>query len=262
MKRSKTEYTEREKFRLQDEEYAFPYHYLPALSDQGRRQFHFGRELPSGAGYLCYMKTYAEYINKCHPSSYADIGCGDGRIFSFIDRDIRQAGIDLSARAVKFAQAFQPHADISCKDVNDLPAEKYDMVSVIEVLEHIPDDRMHDFIKGVFNTVRTGGHVLISVPTVNLKPLPSKHYRHYTAKLLHEQLAAAGVCYSIETEKYVMRYDRKYKWLVRLCNNRILRFRFLDGKLWEYCWNHLRDASQDNGIHLLLVLRKVEDRSL
>ncbi len=245
---------ELEKFKLQDNQYSFPYHYLPNIENG---MFHFGRDLAQGVGYLSYMKTYAEYINSYSPKKYIDVGCGDGRMFSLLDPQIQMYGCDLSEKAVKSANAFAPFAKIYCKGVEDMPKEEFDVVSCIEVIEHIPDDMINSFISALFSVCKKGGHIIISVPTINLHPMPSKHYRHYTSELLKSQIDQTLNDYEIVEEQYFMKYDNWYKFLVRLCCNKYIRLRFLDQYIWNYCWEKLRFADSKSGIHLFWVLRKI-----
>lgn len=146
------------KFIMQDKEYEFPYHHLPYIANGS---FHDERHMGWGAHYLSYLMTCALKINQVlleSPSKrYLDVGCGDGRIFDFIDPSIEKNGCDLSKRAVAFANAFNPDANIECKDVKDFPSSSFDMVSLIEVIEHIPDEALNDFIVSVFNKVKGGG---------------------------------------------------------------------------------------------------------
>jgi len=60
-------------------------------------------------------------------------------------------------------------------------------VTLIEVMEHIPDENMPVFIRKVINKISPGGNLIISVPTKNA-PLARKHYHHYDLSLLQETL--------------------------------------------------------------------------
>lgn len=243
-----------DKFLMQDNEYEFPYHYLPNIKGG---KFNLGRQIAHGAGYLCYIRIYAEYINSLHPQKFADIGCGDGRLFSFLDKNINKMGCDLSERATLFAKAFNPEVKIYCADVSELPKGEQDVVSLIEVLEHIPDEEVSSFIKKVYALLKVGGHLLISVPSVNLKPIPVKHYRHYTFSLLKEELDQAGISYRIIGNRYIMRYDLIYKILQKLSSNHLFCIRGGEQLLWNYTWKHLRDADERTGIHIFLDIKKI-----
>ncbi len=242
-----------EKFHLQEEEYRFPYHYLPNLKNG---YFSLGRELSNGAGYLGYIMTYADYINRLMPKEYLDIGCGDGRIFEYIDPKIKRFGCDLSEVATCFGKAFNPEVDIRCVDVSAMPMESFDVISIIEVLEHIPDNNLSEFIKNAWATLRRSGHCIISVPTLNLQPVPQKHYRHYSMELLEEELKNAGIFYEINHVEWILMHDRKYKILLKLANNHLLRLEFLKQKLWDYTITSLIHTNANKGYHLFLDIIK------
>lgn len=244
--------TQKSKFIMQDEEYIFPYHYLPYIKGE---DFFFGRELSQGAGYLTYLRYYGEYINNLGPSRYLDIGCGDGRLFEFIDKKIIREGCDLSEKAVAFAKAFNPNDHIVCSDISKMPQDYYDVISMIEVIEHIPDDELGNFIANSWKTLKVGGHCIISVPTINLIPVPKKHYRHYTFELLEQELRDSGVNYSIENVEWVLHYDWLYRFLLKLCGNHIVRLEFIRKALWKHTNNSIH-SDKKRGIHLFVDLKK------
>jgi len=93
-------------------------------------------------------------------------------------------GIDFSERAILFAKAFNygNGSEFICGDVNDIKGN-YDVITMIETLEHIPDDQINDVVHSVHNLLPQNGRLVISVPTTN-NPLNSKHYRPlYTTPL-------------------------------------------------------------------------------
>jgi SAM-dependent methyltransferase len=172
-------------FIYQDELYAFPYHYLPTLDNKSRIRLH--RQLSWGLDYMTYMSFVADSISRLSPRSLCDVGCGDGRLLHMVKSFVPAAtGIDLSERAIAFARAFNPEANCLHGDIATL-AEQYEMVTLVEVLEHIPDDHMSEFVAHVARLLPENGYLMVTVPTINL-PLNKKHYRHYNLQILTNSL--------------------------------------------------------------------------
>jgi hypothetical protein len=130
------------------------------------------------------------------------------------------------------------------------------VVTAIEVLEHVPDDGVAGFLQTLAARARPGGTVLVCVPT-KVVPLNRKHYRHYDAPLIAEQLAASGAPLEIERIDYVYRTSRLARLVSRATNNRIFSVEVpaLQRLLWRHTWTRLRSAEARDGQHLIATLR-------
>jgi len=243
-----------DRFELQNAQYQFPYHYLPHLEDGHARR---GRSLRWGREYLCYLMLLAEKVRALAPRSLLDVGCGDGRLLSLLAPDIPACqGVDLSEAAIRFARAFVPAASFAVEDAADLSGS-FDVVTAIEVLEHVPDDGVIGFLQTLGARCRAGGTVILSVPSVNV-PLNKKHFRHYDRDLLARQLADAQVAWRLENVEYVYRQPSWLTAMDRLIDNKYFRLEVsaLERALWQHTWNRLRHAGPDNGRHLVATLRR------
>jgi SAM-dependent methyltransferase len=94
-----------------------------------------------------------------------EVGCGEG----FVLRALRDAGvrcpmrgIDFSEEAIADARVRVPDADFEVQDAAKLAAdgERYDVVLMIEVLEHLPDPKR---MLGLLAQLAER-HVVLSVP--------------------------------------------------------------------------------------------------
>jgi len=243
------------RFQLQDEKYKFPYHYIPNISDGGVRRykiFSFGFE------YMCYILHVKEIVESYSPNSILDVGCGDGRFLDLIGNEEyeRLVGVDLSHRAIKHAEAMNPEIEFINKDAEEL-SEKFDIVTAIEVLEHIPDEETDKFFKTLEKRTKRNGKIIISVPTM-VKPMIKKHYRHYDLNLFKKELESSGEELEIVNVDYIFRKSFFFKLYNKLTKNKIWFFdpRFLKKWLWKYIWNNLRFADEENGEHMVVVLEK------
>jgi 2-polyprenyl-3-methyl-5-hydroxy-6-metoxy-1,4-benzoquinol methylase len=242
-------------FAMQDDLYTFPYHHIPHFDEQGYPVLH--RALGWGLEYLCYLNHVVGLVEALNPKSVLDVGCGDGRFLGLLSLDDdRKVGIDLSEKAVLSARAFHPNIDFRIGGAADLD-RSFDVVTAIEVLEHVPDHEVSPFLQGVAARVAAGGYAVFTVPSA-VVPVNAKHYRHYTADLFREQLAAAEVNLVIDRVEYVFR-DSRLIWLYRVLTHTrfwYVEFRPVVRLLWSYAWRRLRIADARRGKHLVIVLKK------
>ncbi len=246
-----------EKSDLQEREYDFPYHHLPYLTPRGFAVRY--RAMAWGFEYLCYLAHVRELVHSLAPDSCLDVGCGDGRLLGLLGPRVpRRAGADLSERAVAHARAFHPDVEFHVADPADVPGV-FDVVTAIEVLEHIPDGDTGRFLRELARHARPGGHVVLSVPTVAVPRAP-KHHRHYDEQLLRRQVQESGAVLSFARVEHVCRRSALVDWYVKLG---LTRFWFVDIRplsyaAWRYTWKKLRHADARTGTHLVALLRKEE----
>lgn len=205
--------------------------------------------------YLSYLKFVIDKILEYHVSSVLDVGCGDGRflnILNEIGNFNKIKGIDLSARAVKLAQALNYGIEFDVKDIKD-ETGTYEAVVCIEVLEHIPEEELTGFLSGICNTLCKDGRVFITVPSVNL-PLNKKHYRHYTVQLLEKQLQDSGL--KLEEYFYIVPLSTTWdKIAQKLLNNHFYEMKIYDNWCWKRLWRKKLIATADNSSHIFAILR-------
>lgn len=127
-----------------------------------------------------------------------EIGCGIGIFLEHLEkRGLRAVGIDLSQKALEIAGKKFEGGNICVKNqgVYDLK-EKFDVLFMFEVLEHIKDDR--DFLKYISdNLLKEGGRLFISVPAkqrlFSRADLYCGHLRRYEKKDLSQKLTEANL---------------------------------------------------------------------
>lgn len=125
-----------------------------------------------------------------------DVGCGTGAFLEAAAPRYRVAGLDPSPQAVGFCHA-RGLSGVRQGGVEALAglAERYDAVTFFDVIEHLDDD------VGALQLARSvltpGGRVIISVPAYRWlwshHDEINGHRRRYTAGLLSQRLAAAGL---------------------------------------------------------------------
>ncbi len=107
--------------------------------------------------------------------SALDIGCGGGILAeAMAKRGARVTGIDLSEKALKVAQLHLleskiavAYEAISAEDLAARSPAAYDVVTCMELLEHVPDPA--STVRACAQLAHPGGHVFFSTINRNLK---------------------------------------------------------------------------------------------
>jgi 2-polyprenyl-6-hydroxyphenyl methylase / 3-demethylubiquinone-9 3-methyltransferase len=118
-----------------------------------------------------------EWINARIPlagKTVVDIGCGGGILAeSMAKKGAKVTGIDLSEKALKVADLHSLESGvqvryemISAEDLAAREPARYDVVTCMEMLEHVPDPAA--VVKACATLVKPGGHVFFS--TLNRNP--------------------------------------------------------------------------------------------
>ncbi|WP_353428048.1 bifunctional 2-polyprenyl-6-hydroxyphenol methylase/3-demethylubiquinol 3-O-methyltransferase UbiG [Polynucleobacter sp. MWH-UH19D] len=103
-----------------------------------------------------------------------DVGCGGGILAESISQSgATTTGIDLSEKALKVAElhalevgANLTYRSISAEDLADEQAEQYDVVTCMEMLEHVPDPA--SVVRACAKLCKPGGTLFFS--TLNRNP--------------------------------------------------------------------------------------------
>lgn len=119
-----------------------------------------------------------DWIDRLAPlagRSALDVGCGGGLLAeAMARRGARVKGIDLSDKALKVAQLHAlesrvkvDYEAVSAEDLAARSPEAYDIVTCMELLEHVPDPA--STVRACARLARPGGQVFFSTLNRNLK---------------------------------------------------------------------------------------------
>lgn len=192
---------------VQEEQYAFPYHHIPSWEND---EFSQVRYWSWGFHYLGGIRLVLEQLEGLPFDSLVDFGCGDGRFLEEVARRHPSAellGVDHSERAIAFARAFSP--DLEFRAVNLIDEgldDRFDVVTCIEVLEHIPPPEVEGVVQSAHRCLTEGGHLIVTVPHVN-KPVNPKHFQHFSSDSLTNALRP-----HFEPLRFIP-FDRRSRWV-------------------------------------------------
>jgi SAM-dependent methyltransferase len=200
---------------IQDDDYAFPYHYVPQFQPGYTHTYSW----PWGLYYASAMEYVLGRVARLAPTSIVDVGTGDGRMVRELVLKMPTAavsGVDYSPRAIQLAQALNPTLKFRCMDIlEEEPEARAAVLTLIEVFEHIPPERAKEFVAGLRRMIDDQGHLVVTVPHANVK-VSRKHFRHFTAPTLEEAFAEH---FAVEEVVFLDRRDRRVTWLRKLLEN-------------------------------------------
>jgi SAM-dependent methyltransferase len=164
---------------IQENEYAFPYHYLD-LFPKCANWFPTERS---------YRKIVMELLGEPRDREALDVGCGDGRLcYELAKAGWHVTGIDYSERAIAYGRAFSDKAKFIADDITLYqPEGAFDAIAIVEVLEHILPDALPNVIVHLHRCLSEDGILVVTVPSANIRVIP-KHYQHFTRERLEELL--------------------------------------------------------------------------
>jgi len=128
----------------------------------------------------------------------ADIGCGNGDYLRFIQKLGWEGwGVDLDINAITYAKSTGLNVRQSGLPNTGLPTDKFDYVTLNQVIEHIHDP--HSALKEIYRILKPGGIVLIATPNLEsfthkrfqsnwIQLDPPRHLILYTYKILNNLL--------------------------------------------------------------------------
>jgi len=226
---------------VQEAAYRLPYHWFPesrlALHERLEKQRIVFEMISQHA-----LKAVEDYL---------DAGCGDGRwsvdIFNFLGRSPRTHGIDISDRAIGFARLIEPKISFEVGHAERLPYDddSFDLVSAIEIIEHVVDHAESLVVSELARVLRPGGTLVMTTPTWNLR-VPPHHFRHYSINRIRDLLAENGLV-TIALRGQAISCNGWRRRLRHYSNRFPVIWRF-----WRFTYN---ECSPERALDLLIAAR-------
>jgi SAM-dependent methyltransferase len=137
------------------------------------------------------------YANLPKDARILEIGCGTGHNLPMLAQFGSVEAIEIDPAARHIASERLGRA-VGCAPLPDLPGVargSYDMVAVLDVVEHIEDDVAA--LKGMASLLKPGGKILIAVPAHqwlwSAHDVVNHHHRRYSKRSLAGAITAAGL---------------------------------------------------------------------
>ena len=243
---------------IQENMYTFPYHHIPKYVNGN---FSAIRAHRGAHQYIASINFLISKISELKFSKLLDVGCDDGKFLNEISRKISSktyVGIDYSENAILFAKAMSPKIEFICGDItcDKLNLEKFDIITLVETLEHIKPDLIPDVIKSLYRHLEQEGKIIITVPTTNV-PTSPKHYQHFNLELLKETLFPY---FKIDEYYFINKISLEAKIIKSLLANRIFSLNHQPtlNKLFEHYEKKSFQGNKTNseGIFIICSINK------
>jgi 2-polyprenyl-3-methyl-5-hydroxy-6-metoxy-1,4-benzoquinol methylase len=199
-----------------------------------------------------------------------DIGCGSGLMLNALDELANTSGMDMSNEAIQFSQEIfsGPIKQGSLPDNVPFPNESFDLITALDVVEHIDDDI--GSLKAIRHLLKPSGKAVITVPAYMFLWSSfddmNEHKRRYTLPELRQKLNSAG--FQIEKISYFNSLLFPIVYIVRKLNNLMGRDGASDVDMPSKALNYilrqifglekylLRCCSLPFGVSILAVVKK------
>ena len=126
-----------------------------------------------------------------------EIGCGTGHNLPMLAKfgRVEAIEIDPAARAIASERLGATVSDARLPELPGIERGAYDLIAVLDVVEHIEDDVAA--LKAMGDCLKPGGKILIAVPAHqwmwSAHDVVNHHHRRYSKRTLAAAISAAGL---------------------------------------------------------------------
>jgi 2-polyprenyl-3-methyl-5-hydroxy-6-metoxy-1,4-benzoquinol methylase len=156
----------------------------------------FHRTLAKSRPYICPFGPLVDWVHQ--GSRVFDIGCGTGlwlimlnalhRIASGVGCDANGKSLEVATRAAELLNCDSRGKTVALSftqtaSIEEWPDETFDVVSIIDVLHHIPPSLQESFLRAAWQRVRPGGRLIY-------KDMASSPALHALVNQIHDLILA------------------------------------------------------------------------
>ena len=105
-----------------------------------------------------------ELLARRGPQRILDVGCGAGLMTGHLTRYGTVTGVDFSSAAIEVARRLVPEAEFHVNDAANLPEGPFDLITLFDVLEHIPEPDRPGALAAFAARLAPGGRLFMSTP--------------------------------------------------------------------------------------------------
>lgn len=152
-----------------------------------------------------FEKNYARLLLTTNCKKALDIGIGRGEMLSCMRNfNLDYQGVDISPSTVNFCKTL----DLNCTLVDDTETwlnsrpKSFDVITCLDVLEHIPKDKTISFLKSIKSSLNDGGIAIIQVPNLQCPEGQLHHFNDFTHLTGFVEHSLAQVLIAAEFENY------------------------------------------------------------
>jgi len=127
-----------------------------------------------------------------------ELGCGTGHNLAMLGQfgNVEASELDPVARGIASERLGRPVKEAALPDVSMFDAGSYDLIALLDVLEHVPDDA--GSLMAIKSLLKPGAPLLLTVPINkwmwSAHDVAHHHHRRYTKTEIEHLATAAGYC--------------------------------------------------------------------
>jgi SAM-dependent methyltransferase len=125
-----------------------------------------------------------------------EVGCGTGHNLAMLSRfgHVEATELEPEARQLAAERLGRPVLEAALPDLSMFPADDFDLVALLDVLEHVEDDAAS--LAAIRGRLKPGGKLLVTVPANRwmwtAHDAAHHHHRRYEKRELAEVVTGAG----------------------------------------------------------------------
>jgi SAM-dependent methyltransferase len=125
-----------------------------------------------------------------------ELGAGTGHNLAMLSRfgEVEASELDPVARDIASERLERPVVEAALPDLSMFPANSYDLVALLDVLEHVTDDQ--GSLAAIFERLKPGGALLLTVPINpwmwSAHDVAHHHHRRYRKSEIRKLALDAG----------------------------------------------------------------------
>src|SRR3954470_5664112 len=138
----------------------------------------------------------ARVVQPPQDAKVLEVGCGTGHNLAMLGRfgKVEACELDKSARSLASKRLGRKVKDSRLPDLSMFERNAYDLVALLDVLEHVPDDI--GSLRSIHRRLKPGGALLVTVPANpwmwSAHDVAHHHFRRYTRAALARLFEQAG----------------------------------------------------------------------
>ena len=125
-----------------------------------------------------------------------ELGAGTGHNLPMLSRfgRIEASELDPVARELASERLGRPVLEAALPDLSMFPEDSYDLIALLDVLEHVPDDKAS--LRSIYHRLKPGGALLLTVPINpwmwSAHDVAHHHHRRYRKGEIRKLAEVAG----------------------------------------------------------------------
>jgi len=143
------------------------------------------------------LATLIERVVKPHKKARVlEVGCGTGHNLKMLGKygALEACELDDCARALATKRLGREIKSARLPDLSMFERNRYDLVALLDVLEHVPDDVAS--LKAILKRLKPGGALILTVPANpwmwSAHDVAHHHFRRYSRRELQRVICEAG----------------------------------------------------------------------